>query len=66
MYTETSKRKQGSPCKNSPPTCFKMTNFNLFHCEGIEASPFSKLLKYEIDKFYRDVSTYKAVPLYNI
>ena len=34
MYTKTSKRKEGSPCKNSHPKCFKTTNFDRFHREG--------------------------------
>ena len=35
MYIGTSKQRQGSPCKNSHPKCFKTTNFDRYHCEYI-------------------------------
>ena len=36
MYIEISKQQQGSPCKNSDPKFFKMTNFDRFLHEYIE------------------------------
>ena len=33
MYTEISKRKQGSPCKDSHQRCFETTNFDRLHRE---------------------------------
>ena len=35
MYTEISKRKQGSPCKNSHQRCFQTTNFDRLHREEL-------------------------------
>ena len=35
MYTEISKRKQGSPCKNSHQRCFETTNFDRLHREEL-------------------------------
>ena len=35
MYTEISKRKQGSPCKNSDQRCFETTNFDRLHSEEL-------------------------------
>ena len=35
MYTEISKRKQGSPCKNSHQICFEKTNFDRLHREEL-------------------------------
>ena len=35
MYTEISKRKQGSPCKNSHQRCFETKNFEGLHREEL-------------------------------
>ena len=35
MYTKISKRKQGSPCKNSHQRCFQTTNFDRLHREEL-------------------------------
>ena len=35
MYSEISKREQGSPRKNSHPKCYKTTDFDRFHREYI-------------------------------
>ena len=35
MYTEISKQKQGSPCKNSHQRCFQTTNFDRLHREEL-------------------------------
>ena len=35
MYTEISKREQGSPCTNSHQRCFQTTNFDRLHREEL-------------------------------
>ncbi len=35
IYSETSKRQEGSVRANSYQKCFKMTNFDRFHREGV-------------------------------